>query len=235
MLLNEIKTLAERIHEFQELEKAAGECDRFETRADQLDQLSSKLDTSVWSVTLLKNCEIDVAVNVSAGGLLATAAEMKRLVETDRASAVSDTSGFGPRFKRPLDDVCAKTEAAAADAWRRHVDATWPRVNQEMMHVLRRVKGFAGSVSTVLDLDGKRERYRAMAPRCEEDIRQYRAAVEALQDALRSLGSDDLPDHVVRFMRRAGTGGLPLDELTTETVDWLKAHDLLGQFVVKTA
>lgn len=235
MLLNEIKVLAERVHEFQELEKAAGECDRFETRADQLDQLARTLSASVRGVALLKDSGINVAVDVSVGGLLATATEMKRLVETDRASAVSDTSGFGQRFKRPLEGVCAKTEAAAADAWRRHVDATWPRVNQEMMHVLRRVKGFAGSVSTVLDLHGKRERYRATAPNCEEDIRRYRAAVEALQDALRSLGSDDLPDHVVRFMRRAGTGGVPLDELTTETVDWFKAHDLLGQFVVKTA
>lgn len=234
MLLNEIDALGKRIDAYGELQKAAGECQRFETRAKQLEELAARLSVSVGAVALLKSSGIDVAVKVNAGGFLVAAAEMKHSMATQRSAALSDTSGFGQKFKKPLEGVCTEIGSAAADTWKRHVNGTWPPVNLDIMHVLKGLRGFAESVTRVMDLQKCRENFLATPPNSELDIGRYREAVETLQNALRSLGSEDLPDHVLGFMRRAGTGGLPLDELTTETVEWLKAHDLLGQFVVKT-
>lgn len=235
MLLNEIDALGKRIDAYRELQEIAGECDRFETRAGQLEQVAATLRAPVGAVALLKNSGIDVAVKVSAGGLLATTAEMKQSLATQRSAAVSDTSGFGQKFKKPLEGVCTEIGSAARDAWERHVDATWPTVNREMMNILKKLRGFRESVTKILELDGRKDSHRARLPSSEDDIRQYCDAVRALQDALKSLGSEDLPDHVLRFVRLAGLNGFPLDGLTPEILEWLRSHDLLGQFVVKTA
>lgn len=235
MLTEDIDVLIARIEKLRGLQRIASEAEHFETRATQIEQLANDLHSPTETNELLRRNSIGVSIPRPPMGLITFAENMRQLIETDRSSALSDMDGFGQRFKSPLERLCERLREAATKAWTEHVDKNGPSVNQEMLSVLVKLRGFAESVSRVRGCIAQYEAHRTRTPRSADDIRSFGKALEALTDALGSLGSNELPREFVDFIRRAGLNGVPLDQLTNETLDWLREHELLGQFVVKTA
>ncbi len=235
MLTKEIDALTARIERLRGLQSIANEAEHFETRATQIEQLADALQSPTSTTELLRSNGVALSVPKPTGGLLVFAENLRKSVETDRASVLSDMDGFAQKFRSPLERLCERLQDAATKAWTEHVDKNAPPVNQEMLSILAKLRGFAESVSRVRRGHAQYEAYRTRTPRSGDDIRSFREALVALKDALCSLGSNELPRELVDFIRQAGLSGVPLDQLTDETFDWLRVHELLGQFVIKTA
>lgn len=234
MLADDIEVLTARIEKLRSDEAIASEAKHFETRAAQIEQLANDLRSATKIVELFRNNRVNSSVPSPPTGLISFAESMKRLLENDRASVVSDTGGFGQKFKTPLEKYTDRAKSTVTSAWEKHVDKSTPNVNEDMLSVLIKVKGFADSVSTVRKRFTEYRVHRTRTPTCADDICSFDRALEELRKALGSLGSDDLPEEVVNFMRRAGLQGVPLDELSEEIRSWLFEHELLGRFVIKT-
>jgi hypothetical protein len=235
MLIDDIGVLTARIEKLRGLQRIASDAERFETRVTQIEQLTENLHSPTEAHQLLRSNGIQLSVPKPPAGLIAFADSLRQSVETDRASALSAMDGLSQRFKVPLERFCQRLTEMATQAWTEHVDRNTPPVNQEMLSVLARLRGFAESVSRVRGCIAQCQAHRTRVPRSSDDIRSLERALEALRNALGSLGSNELPRELLDFIRRAGLNGVPLDQLTDETLGWLREHDLLGQFVVKTA
>ena len=234
MLADDIDTLTARIEKLQKDEAIADKARGFETRASQIDQLAGALHPATDRVELLRNHGVKISVPSPPSGLISFADDMKRLLEEDPASVVSDTGGFGQRFKGPAEKLVDRLGGTARSAWERHVDKNTPDVSDDLLSVLAKVKGFAASVSTAQKRLAQYRAHRMKTPQSLDDVCSFNGALDELQEGLRSLGSDKLRPEIVNFIRRAGLQGVPLDELSDETRDWLVEHELLGHFVVKT-
>lgn len=235
MLIDDIDALTARIEELRMLQRIAGEAEHFETRATQIEYLGNDLHSPTETNELLRSNGIAVSVPMPPAGLIKFAEDMKGRLETDRTAALSGTGGFGQKFKAPLERLCERLKAGAKQAWTEYVEKSAPPVNHEVLSVLAKVRGFAESVSRIRSSVTQYETHRMRTPTSADDIRSFSETLEMLRNALGSLGSNDLPQELVDFMRRAGLDGVPLDQLTDETLGWLREHELLSQFVIKTA
>lgn len=235
MLTDEIDALTARIEGLRALERIANEAHHFETRAIQIEELANGLNLPTRGNELLRSNGVGMAAPKPPIGLIALAKNWQQLIENDPAATLSDMDGFAQKFKLPLERYIERVTDAATKAWMEHVDRNAPPVNQEMLSILVKLKGFAESVVRIRNHLSQYQIHRTQTPASADDIRRFGEDLKALKKALSSLGSDELPKELVEFIRRAGLNGVPLDQLDVQTLEWLRGHRLLGQFVVRTA
>lgn len=234
MLADDVDALTARIAKLATDEVIANRAKGFGTRASQIDQLADALHPATDRVELLRNNGVKISVPSPPSGITSFAEDMKRSLEKDPASVVSDTGGFGQKFKTPLEDFVVRLEGTLTSEWKKHVHQNAPEVRDDLLSILAKVKGFAASVSVVKERLARYREHRAKTPNTLDDVSSFNRARDDLRETLRSVGSDELPPEIVKFMGRAGLEGVPLDELSAETRDWLVEHELLAHFVIRT-
>ena len=119
-------------------------------------------------------------------------------------------------------------------AWRQHVRDHAPGQDEEVLDVLGRIPDFEKPVQRIRTQASRLERKKETLPRTEEDLQAIHALSESIGEAWQSIGSGELSDDVLAFLKAAASqSGASLDLLTPGVRDWLEREGLTESFAVR--
>ena len=78
--------------------------------------------------------------------------------------------------------------------------------------------------------------FKDQLPEDKESVRQVLTIQKEMSDLIDSLDLKDEPEEMLQFLKRcASMGGVPLEELTEEILEWLREKGFDGNLKVSTA
>lgn len=120
------------------------------------------------------------------------------------------------------------TQAAIDEAWRGYAERQVSGLRDLRVIVLPLLPEQAAELQAAL---GSVERRGQTAPRTEEELRAFDAALEGARGVAAAL--EGLPGAVRAFLARVAVGQATLADVTPEALSWLAGHGHLGRFAVR--
>ena len=117
--------------------------------------------------------------------------------------------------------------------WQEYVDSQVPETNEDLMGVLGQISTFNATVETVRKLQREIALMRETLPSDQVELNRLATKAKILTGIWQKLGSDEVPQAVLQFLRQAVTRGAPLSMLTTEVSKWLADYKIIDSFIIR--
>ena len=201
--------------------------------AERVAELSKTLFWHWSAVRVLRRNGVQVEVSAAAAAA-APAATMARDAADAAGRDVAEllANHDAAKFKRQVDNLANKLDAAAAAAWQAHVQE---RVDPsaDLLKTFGVLPSFKEQVETIQH--SANDLRRRMVPRDEAQWRSFEEAAESLKEAVAAFAEragTNLPEDVAIFLRKAMEAGAGLCDLTAEVLAWLRTHGVEGDFSI---
>jgi hypothetical protein len=213
------------------LKKSANMVAAVGTRAQMLETALANLRLAGGQRALLQQRGIKVDADVSSAEGFVHHLTVLKAATMDNPSAVTEGA---PKTLNPLRAFTTTLSEASAAAWGRYVSAELPRVGADILPVLAQVPALKIRVESFRTLQSAALGKANNLPTGGSDFEAFDKAAAACQAAWDALDADSIPVGVTRFIRSATSeAGAPIDSLTDEVSDWLKAHKLAASFTIR--
>ncbi|MEC1071412.1 hypothetical protein [Priestia megaterium] len=137
-------------------------------------------------------------------------------------------------LKLKIDSIKKEIEEEIKTKWEEYVKKGLPSVHNDMLTVLGKIPSFSVKVDRIRILN--REIYEQMGniPVLERNLKDVITKKNELIEEWNSLGADDVPAAVLRFIRSAASDqGALLTHLTPEVLLWLKQFNIQSFFKIR--
>jgi hypothetical protein len=137
-----------------------------------------------------------------------------------------------PRLRRALEAIARDIDQQARNSWTAYCTKNIPLPQPEIIQVLEtKFKGPTSQTIELRSLDRTLAYYRSNVPldrsgAAEDLIRKLNQRAELWN----SLGLENIPPSVRKFIRACSAGGAPLSMLTAEVLDWLHEQNIAGSY-----
>lgn len=234
-LLERSEKLASEIVEINALGAIAGQAEAIRSRASQFETALATLRLSAGSARLLRGHGVQFDVDVqSADGVGHFLGQLLEAVSADPAAALA-TRDIQPKMLAPLAKLAASVQAAADQAWLRHIRSQLPAVNTDLLDALARVPALRMKVEHFRGLRNRALTIGEKAPTKDAEFEVAQALILQCSEAWSDLDAEGIPKAVITFFREAASPlGAKLSALTPEVLSWLQEHALVDAFGIRT-
>lgn len=231
--------LIERSQAFRE---AAGELDALRasativqatgSRASQLELALAKLRLVVGKMKLLHELKIEVSAEVrTAPALRQRIATFKSNVAADPSAA--DDAEFNVKTLGPLGLLADRIDTACLQAWAAYVRNHVPRVNADLVQVLRRVTVLRARIDSFNAASAEAAKWETRLPTSREEFDLFERLAADCSAAWQAVGADGIPRQVATFLQQATTEGGAEFASYAAVEDWIREHGLETSLVIR--
>jgi len=231
--------LIERSKAFQD---AAGELDALRasativqatgSRASQLEATLAKLRLAIGRMTFLRGVGIEVVADVNTAAALRQRLKAFQ-ADVSAAPAAVNSTEFAPRTLNPIGALADRIDAACLEAWSKHVRQRVPRVNADLVLVLRRVTVLRGRIDKFNALQTDALKWEARLPAACEDFDRFESLAAECTAAWQAVGADGIPRQVAEFLQRATSDAGAEFASYGAVSDWIRANGLETSLVIR--
>lgn len=232
MILQRAENLVTLIERSQDMGKQRQLIQGFRTQRDTVRGALGELERAVTTYQVLQARGIDM--NAVAGSALEVLGKLKDLrsqYEKDKQSILGP--GRIEAVTVDLQRFVMAVKQQMLVAWQQYAGSRTPKVNQEVLSVLRRVPGLRKRIDVIHDglrvLDGLSQQL----PAANGDVAKFDERASALHDMWTTLDEEHLPREVLQFLQEASAGGAHLNRLTETVSKWLADHELTTAFQIR--
>ena len=229
-IAEQASTLVDIIERRDVLHAHVEQLDGFQARREKLGALVAALvPLSHATLALRKRNIAPLDMGDRLPGVLSQARRIRQVFEGERDAFIdARRSGF-PDFERTVSSFSNELEREVRQAWRTHTERQARPLNPEVIGVLRSVPAYMDSVRLLSDLAHEIAQLREALP-TEDVCKRFDEKVEKRRAVWEEMGGGDFSPEILRFLRGASTGGVPLDDLTPAVEAWMQSHRLRGSF-----
>jgi hypothetical protein len=232
VLITQSKQLVGLLERREELLREQTQVQGFEARQTLIAEIVSGLKP--WVDTLKLFCRRRIS-KVDLSKKVATALNLVNEIDENFQSQpdwIISTTGFNFQvFQTTLLNLRTDLETSLIQCWQRYTDERTPKINKDLLNVLRQIGAQDQAVKRIQSLSGQIDRYRNTVPQTDEELEMFEDVVEQLKKAWEGLNLKNVPTAALELLLKAVTaGGAPLSLLTREVSDWLVQNKLDGAF-----
>jgi hypothetical protein len=235
VILDECRSLSERISEKKQLRVNVEQLKRFHKVRDLLAQHAVRLRDlmAVWRTLRTAGIgELRAAGEVA--NLLTAVVETREKFRAKAESLIDERTFSSVAFAESLTVLTDAVESSLRTAWQQYTTKKIPIAPAEILSVL--APAFSREVRLIREKSERLERNRLTLPKSAEQLRDFDAEAEALQRAWEQLDGGDVPAAVLAFLRAtASQAGARIDLLTEEVRRWLVAKKIVQSFSIRVA
>lgn len=138
-------------------------------------------------------------------------------------------------FRRELLALGESLRRSAASAWKRYADEHAPAAHADLFEIFRALPRYADATELIRRRSAQLRLLRDKPLPTAAEFNDFDQLASQLRQAWEELGSDDLPDEVLEFLRGtvAERGGAPLELATPTVLEWLRNRGMLTAFRVR--
>ena len=221
-----VRTLAEDKQRLQQQVDTIGD---YEERKQTLETWADQLEERIRIYRLfLRN---DIPCEKGSSGISDTLAEVRKLREAYEAlpEHIINTNLRG--LEKRIENHCKSLGHRLEKAWKEFLEDERPQSNEQLLDLLGELPAFSDTVGNIRKLYTQLRN--ARRPTTQEDLDKIKDAIARLKNAWATLEANDIPEAVVVFLRKAGSGGAEIPLLTSQVRGWLKEHDVIDSFAVR--
>lgn len=206
----------------------------FQSRERDFRQRAQRLGRLMQTYRLFEKQEVDVE---ETHGMVGKTLDLLRRVRSrfrEDSAYVIDPQGSLRSLWRKIDSHCKGLRLRLKKGWGRYIQEHAPGQDEEVLNVLGRIPDFEKSVRRIRTQASRIEQKKGKLPRTEDDLEAIHDLSQSIEEAWQSIGSSELSEEVLAFLKAAAsTAGASLDLLTPEVRDWLEHEGLNESFAVR--
>ncbi|MEH7386752.1 hypothetical protein V7147_15270 [Bacillus sp. JJ1521] len=118
--------------------------------------------------------------------------------------------------------------------WKEYIESDLPSISNEMLDIMVNIPSFSRKVSQIKRLYREISEQKEILPLQEKELLSVLKKKEELINEWNSLGTEDVPPTVLKFIRSASSHqGAALQYLTPEVLVWLKKYKIQSFFKIR--
>jgi len=236
MLLNESQTLRERLTRMEQAKASVDEASSLSTKANEI---------TIWLVKVQKLAERNKLLGENKV-LRSEVLDVKSILQiitqsSQRFSESPQTSTLvgGQRWTRlgnSISELSTTLETLQKQDWIRHFASNLfagVPPEQRKQTIVQSMPDNVIALRNYANLYQRFNKYRNSIPANTQEFQEVHSCSEPLS-AIKFQENDDVPGSVKAFFNATSSGsGANLDFLTLEVIDWLRANNMLANYVVR--
>lgn len=148
---------------------------------------------------------------------------------------ILNSASYKPQqFFTAVDSLSNAISATAGLLWSEYTRQRIPQTNNELLGLLSKIKDLRKTVDNIRAFSTKLEAMRSRVPINVDDFSAFEGVTESLTNEWDRLGSNEVPEAVLEFMKTSSTTGASLDMHTQEVSRWLEEHHISDSFRIRT-
>lgn len=230
-LLDQCASLKERAERLKNLRETAEEAKALSTRLSEARELKERLQSVSEKVAFLKENEIEI--DLSAAAQVTPLPALDKIIEqfTDKPEAASLTKRqYWTKLREQGAEWQKKLDAEADKSWRGFIDDQYSgrspaQLEASLAQTQSNQRALKAFTAIHRDLKFLREDF----PENPQTVKRARELSEELKSVSEAFDFD-VPDDVRAFLAAINQEGAPLELLTEEVLDWLRANKSESQY-----
>jgi len=225
-LENDIKKLTQ-------LKLAAHQLQEYQNRRDKLNEKLTALESPVLFLLALAKREPTSPQVGSPKTLRDAFAATKKLRNEFGANVEVLLGDDFPALMKTLEAVRKQIVDDAQSSWNAYAGPRMAALSKELLDALDRIDVFKKTVKRLRESQGPIDTLAGKSWVTELELDTFDQLVKQRNEVWEELkGGGAIPETVVDFLKRCNKGGVQLDALTPEIVNWLKNREILSCFRV---
>lgn len=232
MILEKAQQLSDLLEHKKNLRKSVDQLKGFKSRKLQLEGFINKLQP------LIDTCQVLQNNGVGNAGFGNKAQQLVQIIEDIRLKYQANPNFIYEaksleKLKVSIDCFYIQLNGQTQEIWLMYTVKVIPPTNNELLDVLKRIPAFQHAVRNVRELAQEIEKYKTSPPKTQKQFDDFIIKVEELRHTWGQLGSEDIPEEVLTFLRSAVLNGASLELLTDRVKDWLNKNGIVSSFRIK--
>jgi hypothetical protein len=226
VLTARLTALRERLARIDQMSVKVAEAGALEDLRSELTRRIDKLGPALATQVLLTRADIPAPSPTSANDLRTRAADVLRKFRAEPTSATLKRGHFWQNLLRQIDTAGGDFSASVVDSWRAYRGRVF--AGEAPAAIRNRLAPTQSNEDAFERYRGLHQRLQAAFQQLPQDaasIEQVKRLAQQLETAAQGFNFD-VPAAVKTFLEAVQTvAGAPLDLLTPDVVDWLKANN----------
>lgn len=231
MLLKRTEQLIDELKTFELLQNSSNESKHYIQRNDELKMIVIYVDKLSELVHLFRKQGFIVDIGSIVNYPIELFKTMYQNWVADKKSIIQKND-----FIRRVEwnDIDSEIKSLLGEKWKKYIDEQKPNINKETLDVFEQIPDFEKIVFTLKEKLELLEEIKNNLPMDDNSFQLILKISFEMQELIEKLESNNIPDSVSNFLKKAGTyEGIDLSEITTEILDWLKENNLIHLCQVK--
>ena len=233
MLVEQAKAVQRQIQKLEKVRENEKRRDEFAQRESMLADLVEDLEPLAKKMKVLSANGIKVDYDGTALQQLVQKVDQVREQFDEDAQWIIQRENDLSDLKRWMLNHQNKIRRKIQSAWMTHYQQRVPELSHDLLDVMGRIEGFQEPVQTIRQCNRRLEKFKDKAPATQERYDAFTTSVEKRTSTWNRLGSEDLSEDVVNFLRDAGKKGARVHQFTETVREWLDENDLLGRIRIQ--
>lgn len=237
MLLETATELKQQVDAFRQDKTAAKDRSAYRNRANQLSTPAERVAALATLTQELVANGIAVAYqSESMSALGRMAKERLARFREDSASLLAPDPTYQNQFLPGVTKAIQSWEGLLLTAWQQKVTNATTQLPQEVLAVLEIVPDYATAVRELRAEQGTiRQIAQSLPPKgaVSGALATLARSAKAIERTWEQLSGSDMPEYALAFLRKAGGVGVPLSEISSDLLEWLRARKLLASFLIR--
>jgi len=231
MLLKKTEQLIDELKTFESLQNSSNESKDYIKRNDELKMIVIYMDKLSELVHLFRKQGFIVDIDSIVNYPIELFKTMYQNWVSDKKSIIQKNDFFRRVHWNHID---SEIKSALDEEWKKYIDEKKPNINKETLDVFEQIPDFEKIVFTLKEKLEFLEEMKNNLPMDDNSFQLILKTSFEMQELIEKLESNNIPDSVSNFLKKAGTyEGIDLSEITTEILDWLKENNLIHLCQVK--
>jgi len=231
-LIERASELTDRIKSLGDSHATQGESQGFATRVQELSEPMIAISVSARRLEMFATKDISVeAPSLDARMLKKTIDDLAAKFDRDPRSILAADVNWRHATRNKLTNLAVRLDAILSEAWRAHVLALRPAVDQGLLRVLSIDPLHKPAANRVAVLLAQLEALADQLPKTEEDFGKPEGLAAEATQAWKDL-PQDMPEEVQELFRAINEGMATAAHLTEDAINWLRENGLLETLAI---
>lgn len=229
MLLERTETLLKALNDFKNLQSASNESQQYNKRNDQLKASVNYLDGLSEIVRLFREEGFNIDLKPNLETPFQMFIDFKNSWLDDKQSITKPSSKSNDFFSK-IDYKSLENEIKSKLdlEWQGFIEDKKPSMNFDQLNVLEKIPDLSDTVSIIKEKLQHLNTLKQKLPSKSQDFEVVIALSMEMNALQEQLSSNNIPDTVIHFLKKAGTiEGVDLAEITPDILAWLQNNNLI--------
>lgn len=229
MLLERTEILFKALNDFKNLQSASNESQQYNKRNEQLKDTVNYLDGLLEMVRLFREQGFSVDLKPYLDTPFQLFLDFKNNWLEDKQSITKPSSKSNDFFSKINYKSLENEIKNSLDIeWQGFIETNKPSINVEQLNILEKIPDLSDTVTRIKDKLQQLNILKQKLPTESKDFQLVIASSIEMNELIEQLSSNNIPDTVINFLRKAGTvEGVDLAEITPEILLWLQENNLI--------
>jgi hypothetical protein len=231
MLIEKTEYLINELNDLESLQEISNESSAFNKRNVKLKSISSDLEILTTSVCLFSSQGFKIDTESIFSFPNSAFNKLKIKWENDKSSILKPNDFFSKVDFKSIDN---EVKINLQNQWEGHVDNVRPSIHMGQLKVLKKIPDLSILVFELQEKLKMLNELKGHLPEEEASFKLVISLVSEMKELWEQLSSNNIPDEVVIFLKKAGNDdGINLSEITQEIMEWLNKNNLTHLCQVK--